>query len=79
MIHFLCNSKQNTVAGCNPNLREHCILTRSIERLMCSRCFIHLKNIPPANVPYRVLNGQVGVFPGTIWTTVVILLHIEIS
>ena len=33
MIHFLCNGKQQIVADDNPNLREYCILARSIERL----------------------------------------------
>ena len=33
MIHFLCNGKQQIVADGNPNLREDCILARTIERL----------------------------------------------
>jgi hypothetical protein len=33
MIHFLCNGKLQIVADGNLYLREHCILTRSVERL----------------------------------------------
>lgn len=33
MIYFLSNCKQQIIAQGNPNLREYCILTRSIERL----------------------------------------------
>lgn len=33
MVHFLCNGKQQIVADGNPNLREHRILTHSVERL----------------------------------------------
>ncbi len=33
MKYFLCNGKQQIVADGNPNLRKHCILTRSVERL----------------------------------------------
>ena len=62
MIHFLGNGKQQIVADSNPNLREYCILTRSIERLDMQSLlnpFEETFHLPA--FPIELCNGQVGV------------------
>lgn len=62
MIHFLCNGKQQIVADGNLYLREHCILTRSVERLDMQSLlnpFEETFHLPA--FPIELCNGQVGV------------------
>lgn len=62
MIHFLSNGKQQIVADGNPNLREYCILTRSVERLDVQSLlnpFEETFHLPAYSI--ELCNGQVGV------------------
>jgi hypothetical protein len=55
MLHFLCNGKQQIITDGNPNLREHGILARSVERLdmqMLLYPFEETFNLPSLTVKF---------------------------